>query len=210
MIKLTCKIPSKVVLACSGGKDSMSALEFLVRGRRDVTAAYFNHDTPHGDEAEVFLRNFCDRQKIPFVSERYIHKDARKEPTEASWREARYEFLASLGLPIITAHHLKDAVEWWIFSSLRGSPSLIAPTREDIPVLRPFMTTPPEDLHKHFGSYEHIEDPTNAETKFTRNFIRHEILPKTLRVNPGIYTTVRNMYEKRSDLDKKSSTSWED
>ena len=52
MIKLACKIPKKVVLACSGGRDSMSALEFLVKGRRDVTVAYFNHGTDHGDDAQ--------------------------------------------------------------------------------------------------------------------------------------------------------------
>ena len=41
------------MLACSGGRDSMSALEFLVRGRREVTVAYFNHSTPHGEDAEI-------------------------------------------------------------------------------------------------------------------------------------------------------------
>ena len=41
MIRLACKIPIEVVLACSGGRDSMSALEFLVRGKRRITVAYF-------------------------------------------------------------------------------------------------------------------------------------------------------------------------
>ena len=62
MIKLACKIPKKVVLACSGGRDSMSALEFLIRGRREVTVAYFNHATSHGDAAETFLKTFLVSQ----------------------------------------------------------------------------------------------------------------------------------------------------
>ena len=200
MIKLACKIPKKVVLACSGGRDSMSALEFLIRGRRDVTVAYFNHATPHGEAAEVFLQDFCDRQKLPLVVGRYKPKEVQKEPTEASWRVGRYEFLESFGESVITAHHLKDAVEWWIFSSLRGNPSLIAPIRDDIPVLRPFITSPPDDLHHHFNAYEHIEDPSNKDLKFTRNFIRHEMLHRAERVNPGIYTTIRNMYERNTDV----------
>lgn len=199
MIKLACKIPKKVVLACSGGRDSMSALEFLVRGRRAVTVAYFNHATPHGDDAETFLRSFCESQGFPLVVGKYNHKDDSRGPSEASWREQRYEFLEAQGMPVVTAHHLQDAVEWWIFSSLRGNPALIAPVREDIPVLRPFITSHPEDLHSHFCKYEHIQDPSNNQTVHTRNYIRHEILPKTLRVNPGIYTTVRNMYDRTNN-----------
>lgn len=177
----------------------MSALEFLLRGRREVTVAYFNHSTAHGDDAEAFLKDFCDRQKLPLVTGRYKHKDDQKPPTEASWREERYEFLSQFDTPVITAHHLQDAVEWWIFSSLRGNPALISPVREDIPVLRPFITSRPEDLHSHFCKYEHVQDPSNSQTVYTRNYIRHEILPKTLRVNPGIYTTIRNMYDRMSN-----------
>ena len=196
MIKLACKIPKKVVLACSGGRDSMSALEFLVRGRREVTVAYFNHATSHGDDAESFLKTFCESQSLPLVVGQYNHKDDSRGPSEASWREQRYEFLKEQGQPVITAHHLQDAVEWWIFSALRGNPTLISAIREDVPVYRPFIMSHPSDLHKHFSSYEHIEDPTNATTKYTRNFIRHEMLPRAERVNPGLYTTIRNMYER--------------
>ena len=199
MINLACKIPVDVALACSGGKDSMSALEFLVRGRRNVTVAYFNHATEHGDEAEEFLKKFCADQNLVLKVARYKHTVPNTDPTEASWREARYEFFETLGLPVVTAHHLKDAVEWWIFSSLRGKPSLITPVREDIPVIRPFITTHPNDLHSHFNAYEYVEDPSNAELRHTRNFIRHEMLDDAVRVNPGLYTTIKNLYQVQDD-----------
>ena len=198
MINLACKIPKKVVLACSGGRDSMSALEFLVRGRRDVTVAYFNHTTNHGYEAEEFLEAFCDRQKLPFVVGRYSFKDGKEEATEASWREERYQFLGQLNSPVITAHHLDDAVEWWIFSALRGNPSLTPIVRKDIPVLRPFLLSRPDDLHSHFGEYPHIEDGSNATDNFSRNIIRHNIVDQALRVNPGLYTTVKNLYTREN------------
>ena len=178
----------------------MSALEFLVRGRRNITVAYFNHDTDHGDEAEAFLKDFCQRHSLCFETARYKHDPIHTKPTEATWRDARYAFFKTLGLPVITAHHLRDAVEWWIFSSLRGNPSLIAPYREDIPVLRPFITTHPNELHQRFCEYSLVEDPTNKEIEHTRNFIRHKMLDPALRVNPGLYTTIKNMY-KRQDND---------
>ena len=131
---------------------------------------------------------------------RYSFKDGKEEATEASWREERYQFLSQLNSPVITAHHLADAVEWWIFSALRGNPSLTPIVRNDIPVLRPFLLSDPQDLHTHFGEYPHIEDPSNQITHFTRNFIRHEMLHRAERVNPGIYTTIRNMYERDLDV----------
>jgi len=194
MIKLACKIPRRVVLACSGGRDSMSALEFLVRGRREVTVAYFNHDTEHGQAAEEFLHAFCDRQKLTFVSGRYKHHSNISKPTEAVWREQRYEFLIGQNLPIVTAHHLDDAVEWWIFSSMRGNPRLMPVVREDLEVLHPFLWSRQKEIHEKFREYPHIEDPTNIQPIHVRNYIRHEIIPRALRVNPGLHSTVKNMY----------------
>ena len=174
----------------------MSVLEFLIRGRREVTVAYFNHATDHAAVAERFLRSFCNDKNLSFVTGKYEHDNPGKEPTEASWREQRYAFLSGLGGPVVTGHHLGDAVEWWVFSSLRGNPTLISTTREDVPVLRPFLTSHPDEIHRHFGNYSHVEDPTNAETNYTRNFIRHVLMPNALRVNPGLFTTVKNLYKR--------------
>ncbi len=199
MIKLACSIPKKVVLACSGGRDSMSALEFLVRGRREVTVAYFNHNTSHGEEAEEFLRDFCGRQKLPLVCGRYKHHHEDTKPTEVNWRNQRYEFLSELEAPIVTGHHLGDAVEWWIFSSLRGKPNLTPILREDVPVRRPFLLSDPKDLHDHFGSYPFVQDDSNFTEKYARNIIRNNIIQEALKVNPGLYTTVKNLYVRKND-----------
>jgi len=193
VINLACKIPRQVALACSGGRDSMSALEFLVRGRREVTVAHYNHGTDHGHEAENFVRDFCADRGLSCVVGAFSNGE---KPTELAWRQARYAFLSTLGMPVITAHHLGDAVEWWIFSALRGNPNLTPIIRNDIPVLRPFLLTHPNDLHNHFGGYPHIEDPTNSTDEHARNIIRNDLVPTALRVNPGLFTTVKNLYER--------------
>ena len=177
----------------------MSVLEFLIRGRREVTVAYFNHDTEHGHAAEEFLHAFCDRQKLTFVSGRYKHHTSITKPTEAAWREQRYEFLAEHNMPIVTAHHLDDAVEWWLFSSMRGTPKLMPIEREDIQVLRPFLWSRQKELHEKFDEYSHIEDPSNMQYAHTRNYIRHEIVPRAIQVNPGLHSTIRNMYMRQLD-----------
>jgi len=174
----------------------MSALEFLVRGRRDVTVAYFNHMTEHGHAAQRFLEEFCATQKLPLVVSRYNNKYHKTKPTEETWRNARYDFFDSLNKTVVTGHHLSDAVEWWIFSAFRGKPALIPTKRDDIPVIKPFVMTDPNDLHRHFCEYPHIEDPTNSTIDYTRNYIRHELVPRAKRVNPGLNTTIRNLYKK--------------
>ena len=196
MIRLACKIPKKVTLACSGGKDSMSALSFLLRGKRDVTVAYYDHGTSHGQEAHSFVESECRRLGLNFMSETCLTSPPPKVSKEEYWRNKRYDFFKKLQAPIITAHHLDDAVEWWIFSSLRGKPSLMPIKRETPEVLRPFLLSSKENLHSHLRSMKYIQDPTNSDVKFARNYIRHKLSPMCLTVNPGLMTTVKNLYSK--------------
>jgi len=195
MIRLACKIPKKVTLACSGGKDSMAVLSFLLRGKRDVSVAYYNHGTDHGHEAQRFVQSVCDLHRLELITETCNDSIPKKVSKEEFWRNKRYEFFKKARGPIITAHHLDDAVEWWIFSSLRGNPSLM-PIKRDMPhVIRPFMLSLKKDLHRHLNM-SYIQDPSNTNVKFARNYIRHELAPMCLTVNPGLHKTVRNLYQK--------------
>ena len=195
MIRLACKIPKKVVLACSGGRDSMSALEFLVRGKREVTVAYYDHGTSHGREARDFLSEFCSENNLDFVFDVCDEEAPKGRSKEEFWREKRYSFFKTLKTPIVMAHHLDDAVEWWIFSALRGRPGLIPIKRKEPNIIRPFLLTPKKEIHMSLSKFSHVEDPTNTSINFARNYIRHELGPLCMNVNPGLKTTVRKLYE---------------
>lgn len=183
--------PSKIILAFSGGVDSVAILDFLQRGRKDITLAYFNHGTPHGSEAESFVRQVARDRKLPL----FVGKVSEKMPSgvskESWWREQRYSFLKSLGGPIITCHHLDDAVETWIFTSLHGKPRLIPYCNGQ--VIRPFLPTLKSDLVDWCVRHdlEWIEDGSNADVSYARNRIRHNIVPESLKVNPGLYKVIR-------------------
>jgi len=193
MIKLACKIPSKVVLACSGGRDSMSALEFLLKGRRKVEIAYFNHETDHGNEAESFVADVAENLGLSYYVSMPHTKRMKKESLEAYWHRERYEFFAKFDAPVVLGHHLSDATEWWLFSSLRGNPNLMPVENTRSNVIRPFLLSRKSDLHR-FSSFDHIEDPSNSTTKHSRNLIRKEMIPLAKEINPGLETTVRNLY----------------
>lgn len=195
MIKLACPIPRDVILACSGGKDSVAALNFLLRGKRKITLAYFNHDTAHGQHAERFVKALADRHGLDLKLASYINKANDKKPSEADWREQRYEFFRTLEGTILTAHHLNDAAEWWLFTSIRGNPKVMPVSRKDPDIIRPFIKTSKDDFHKVTKPYSWAEDPTNANWNYSRNRIRHEMMPSVLKVNPGFLTNVRKLYD---------------
>ncbi len=175
----------------------MSALEFLVRGKREVTVAYYDHGTLHGREAREFLKKFCFENDLEFVFAACEEEVPKGRSKEEFWRSKRYDFFKTLSTPIVMAHHLDDAVEWWVFSSLRGSPNLIPVKRNNPAILRPFIMTPKLSLHKSLSKYPHIEDPSNQNVDFARNYIRHELRDMCEKVNPGLQKTVRNLYTKQ-------------
>ena len=86
---------------------------------------------------------------------------------------------------------MDDAVESWIFSSLNGTTSLM-PYRHGNCV-RPFLTVPKSVLREYAESFDVpiFDCPSNSDLSFRRNYIRHELMPHALVVNPGLRAMVR-------------------
>lgn len=190
-INLLNKFPTRpFYLACSGGPDSMAALDFLIQGRHNFKVVYFDHGTFHGAQAREFLADYCDAIGIDLVIGEITSECPKGESRENHWRKERYRFFADLNAPIVTAHNLDDAVEWWVFSSLHGNPTLIPGKIEH--VHRPFLLTKKEALKSWCDERQvpYITDPSNRDESFMRPIIRHRIVPEALRVNPGLYKVI--------------------
>jgi len=186
MIKLSAKIPNKVYIAVSGGPDSMSILDFIRKGKRDITALYFHHGTKHGQEAYDFVDLYCRSNRISLITGKISNKESGSKSKEEHWRDERHDFFKTFDGPVITGHHLDDAVEWWIFSSLHGKGKLIPHRRDN--VVRPFLLTPRADLlaWNRNNDLPYIIDPGNKDESFMRSIIRHKIVPEALKINPGL------------------------
>jgi|TARA_B110000977_G_scaffold169875_1_gene220167 tRNA(Ile)-lysidine synthase len=200
MIKLLGKLPRKITVACSGGVDSMVALDFL-RRNHTVEVLHFNHGTAHGEQAEEFVLRYCRKNSIPFLVDRVRSTIPPGRSREDWWRNQRYEFFDKYtDRPVVTCHHLDDCVETWIFSSLNGTGKSIPYRRNH--VVRPFLLNRKRDLAlwANLKNVPHIEDDSNAETCYNRNYIRHNMMPHVLEVNPGIHKVisrkVREEYER--------------
>ena len=168
----------------------MAALDFLLNSNREVTVAHFNHGTPHGEVAEAFIRDFCNKNNVPISVGSSSLGRPRGTSQEEHWRNQRYQFFNSLDDIVVTAHNLDDVCEWWIFTSLNGHPRLI-PAR-NANVIRPFLLTPKEVMKTWCNSKKvpHVCDPSNRSPRYARSIIRHKIMPEALKINPGFRTVI--------------------
>ena len=192
MILIIVKIPRRVIVACSGGIDSMCIVDFLLKGKRKVQIAYFNHDTQHSHQAEKFIKQYCAKNNLILTIGRV--KGVRgKRSMEEFWRDERYKFLENFRNDfIITAHHLDDVVETWLMSSMHGNPKLI-PYERNKKIYRPFLMTSKKDLQNYADRHNvpYIQDLSNKNLKYMRNYTRHIVMPHVLVINPGIRKTIR-------------------
>jgi len=200
MINLLGKVPQKIGVAVSGGIDSMVALDFLLKGKRDIIVVHVNHGTEHSPYALEFVKEQSMYRGLEFctnVDGKYdFHVSNNKEET---WRNLRYTFLESFNIPIVTAHHLDDCLETWLFSTFNGKPKTIQYNRAN--VIRPFLLTKKQAIVDYANTHEveYINDPSNNDCNYMRNQIRHSIVPEVLKVNPGIHKMIYRMVKDRYD-----------
>lgn len=189
MIQVQGKIPRHVFVACSGGVDSMAVVDFL-RKNHYVTLLFFDHGTEDSRNALSFIKEYSRKNDLGLETSCISRKKLSTESQEEYWRNERYNFFHTFDEPVITCHHLDDCVESWIFSSLHGNGKIIPYANKN--VVRPFLLNRKQKFVEWCRNkgVPWIEDESNNDTKYMRNFIRHEIIPKALNVNPGLHKVV--------------------
>jgi len=192
------KIPDKVFIGLSGGIDSMVCLDFLLRGKKEVVSLHFNHGTENADLYEEFCRNECLKLGVKLIVGRCKDPIPKGRSKEDFWREQRYNFFSDFNeRNIITCHHLDDAVETWVFSSLHGQSKLIPFQRGN--VIRPFILNKKESFCSWAkkNDVNFIQDETNFESDYARNYIRNKMMKSILHINPGIQKMIKKKLIKK-------------
>ena len=180
-----------LVLAVSGGLDSMVLLEAAARTipARLLVVATFDHGT--GAAARRGARLVVRRARA--LGLRVEAGRARVRATsEAAWRAARWSFLRHVareaGAAVVTAHTRDDQVETVLIRALRESgPRGLAGLCAASPIRRPFLEVSRGRLREWAEAHavEWIEDPSNADLRYRRNRVRHELLPALRASRPG-------------------------
>jgi tRNA(Ile)-lysidine synthase len=176
--------PGKYILAVSGGVDSIALLDILSRQPElKLVVAHFNHGIRTQAKAdEALVVKTAEHYNLP-VKVGY----GRLGPfaSEDAARKARYDFLNTIrkkhsAKAVITAHHQDDAIESAILNLLRGTgPQGLVSIRTNKDVVRPLLQMPKGQIIRYAKNHKlkWIEDETNSDTKYLRNYIRLNILP---------------------------------
>jgi tRNA(Ile)-lysidine synthase len=191
-----------VVLGVSGGADSvallraMAALKAVHGGRGKLYIAHLNHGLrgSAADADEAWLRSLCERLQLMLDVEKMdVSAIAAKQGDgwEAAARTARYDFLRTTaerigGRIVATAHTANDQVETVLHRILRGTGIeglagmvIARPLTPGIALVRPMLTLTRGDVLEYLSAIgqDYRTDGTNEDTQWTRNRLRHELLP---------------------------------
>ena len=191
-----------IIVAVSGGIDSMALLHLLATpglGLLDrLVVAHFNHQLrgADSDADAAFVGESAGQLGLPFESDSGDTQQLAAETgegIEAAGRQLRHRFFARLanrlGAVVALAHHADDQIETFFLRLLRGAgdrglagmqPSALSPVDSAVTLVRPLLGIRRDEIVE-FATREEIEfreDATNADTRFLRNRIRHELLPQ--------------------------------
>jgi len=201
-----------VLVGVSGGPDSMALLHsfMALTDSMELTlgVAHLNHCLRHtaSDHDEHFVKIMAQKKGLPvFVQKKDIAKEREKTglSLEEAGREARYRFFNDVCRKnrfnkIAVGHHKDDNAEQILLNLIRGSGPAgmggIPPIRKKI--IRPLIRTSRSEVLDYLKSnkIDYVIDPSNADEQFTRNNIRHHILPLLeQRYNPKISETLNRL-----------------
>lgn len=182
----------RVVLAVSGGRDSMALLHAAHAQARATIAcvACFDHGTgAHATESVALVRRTAAAMGLDFVTERASVALC----TEAGWRAQRWDFLRRVareqGAQVATAHTRDDQLETVLMRVMRGSGARgLAALAAASSVLRPLLRASRDDVaaYASHAKLPWVDDPSNACPEHLRNRVRHELLPALLRARPAL------------------------
>jgi tRNA(Ile)-lysidine synthase len=189
----------RILLAVSGGADSMLMLHLFVKNGYSVGVAHCNFSLrgKESDDDERFVSEYCDIHNLEFHSKTFDtteYAEAKGISIEMAARELRYGWFDELmhrhGYDFLaTAHHQDDVIETFLINLSRGSGirglSGIQPKSGKI--IRPMLFTNREEILNYCQrmSIAYRTDSTNKDTIYKRNLIRHEIIPLLEQVNPA-------------------------
>lgn len=200
----------KIILACSTWADSMFLLYKILetKYKKNIVACYLNHNTRDQCKAEEEFLEWLGKKhwfkvEIASCDFKAIWKLYPSKSFEELAREKRYQFFDAIcniysTKKVITAHHLDDKIETYMFNMLRWTKltGLINMTESSWWILRPLLEVQKNEIYDYLrnNKLKYFEDETNSDSAFTRNYIRNEILPLFEKVHPEHKKNLQNLF----------------
>ncbi|APC97727.1 tRNA lysidine(34) synthetase TilS [Francisella frigiditurris] len=196
--------PSQIFIGYSGGIDSSVIIEIVSKiNDVPITAIHINHAINHNaDNWENHCRTICFNKNIQFISHK-LEKAPKGESFEAWASNQRMAFfekqMSAFDNPLlILGHHLDDQAETFLIQAIRGAgPAGLSsmPKLRKLNhgyIFRPLLDIPRKDIEEfaYQNKITWVDDDSNEDIKYQRNFIRHKIVPLLKEINPSINQTL--------------------
>lgn len=212
--KLGLTTEDPILLAVSGGVDSMVMLQLFHRLHFNISVAHCNFGL-RGDaslEDEKICKNICEELQIPFFHQNFeTEKLANEEMVsiQMAARTLRYNWFEALMHQhhfsyLATAHHSDDQSETILLNLMMGKG---AGTLQGIPlknkrIIRPMLSFSKKEIQSYALEKNIIwrEDESNSTTDYQRNFIRHKVLPLLQELNPSVQESLIRLGNRMSDM----------
>ena len=199
MTSLGVDTTQKVLVAVSGGIDSMVLAHLTRASGMVIGIAHVDHGTRKGESGldRIFVKKYTEGLSVPL----HIHQidaDSIKGNFHQVTRNIRYTFFHSLDYDyILTGHHYEDQVETVLMNVLSGR-SLEGIPEKNGKVLRPLIEFTKEEIKSYAITHDiaYREDSSNLKNDYFRNFLRHNIIPLLVEQDPQVKQKVIGLSQK--------------
>lgn len=209
----------KLLIAISGGIDSVMLTHLLSQLNFTISLAHCNFRLrgKDADLDEIFVKNLAKQLQVSVFTKSFKTETIAKQEKlsiQLAARKLRYDWFDELIKEhkldyILTAHHADDNLETFLINTIRGTglDGLTGIPKKNKNIIRPLLPFSREQI-ENYAKENNIawrEDSTNAETKYLRNKIRHDVIPTLKELNPSLLTsfnqTIENLKGSRQIID---------
>ena len=189
---------ANLLLACSGGVDSMVLLYLLTQLPYTFEVAHCNFKlrATESDDDEIFVKKITSDYGISFHSKHFMTKqiaENQKISTQMAARDLRYEWFDELKdkfgfTHVLTAHHLDDQLETFLINFTRGSGLKGLTGISSKKILRPLLSFSKDEIvaYAKENKIEWREDRSNDGDDYFRNALRHNVVPRWKEISPNL------------------------
>ena len=205
----------KVLLAVSGGKDSIVLFDLFYEAKFNFSVAHCNFQL-RGEDSDgdaLFVQQLCELKAVPFYSVSFDTKafaKTHKISIEMAARKLRYEWFEQVRQQsgcqyIATAHHLNDNIETILLNLSKGTgiAGLRGIQAKKEHIVRPLLFASRTDIEQYVSDKDLAwrEDISNASNDYQRNLLRNEVVPLLKQINPNLEQTFARNIERLQALE---------
>ncbi len=211
-----CNNTDRILLGISGGIDSICMFHLFRQLEFSIGIAHCNFQlrSDESEQDEIFVRNLANKYNIPFFSTRFETKEIAENEgisIQMAARDLRYDWFEEIRNKydynyIAIAHNKDDVIETFLINLTRGSgiKGFTGIKSKSGKIIRPLLFASRNVIEEYLNknNFEYREDSSNSAVKYSRNLIRHEIIPLFEKINPSFRETIIENISRLKDTEK--------